>query len=189
MRLFLAIELPEDVRRHLSRVQQALAPMLPEAAMTRPENLHVTLKFIGQVDDRRTIELCESLSMIKSAPIELSARGVECFPSRGPIRIVAADMAGSIAALRAMHQAIEQRCKYLGFEKEGRDYRPHVTLGRARRPVRQEIGRRAADEEAKLFPGPGFNVTEFVLMESRLNPKGSEYAVAARFQLTDESQA
>src|SRR6266550_2352900 len=119
MRLFLAIELPDDVREHLVRVQEALATVMPEVAMTRAENLHVTLKFLGEVDDRGTVSLCESLAKIRGAAMELSARGVECYPKRGPIRIIAAGMDGSLVALRGLHQAIEQRCQFLGFEKEG----------------------------------------------------------------------
>src|SRR5437016_5643438 len=113
MRLFLAIELPDDVRDHLVRVQTALTPVMPDVAITRAQNLHVTVKFLGEVDDRRTVSLCESLAKIRGAAMELSAQRIECFPMRGPIRIVAAAMEGSLAALRALHQAIEQRCKFL----------------------------------------------------------------------------
>ena len=183
MRMFLAIELSDDVREHLIKVQKKLLPVLDGVAMTKDQNLHVTLKFLGAVDDRRVAELCESLSKVSGGPIELAAEGLECFPERGPIRIVAAKMGGSEKALGALHAAIEQRCRYLGFERENRKYRPHVTLGRARRPVSADARSRAAEESEKLWPGPTFDVPEFVLMESHLKPQGSEYRIAARFPL------
>src|SRR5688572_21710103 len=117
MRLFLAIELPEDVRAHLVRVQEKLSSVLDGAAMTRPKNLHITLKFLGQVDERGIVALSESLSKISAPAIQLASTELECFPPRGPIRIVAARMEGSEKPLAALHTSIEQRCQYLGFEK------------------------------------------------------------------------
>jgi 2'-5' RNA ligase len=182
MRLFLAIELPDDVREHLVRVQQAIAGLAPKASLTKPENLHVTLKFLGEVDERRTAELCDSLAKVTGAVIELSADRLECFPTRGPLRIIAAGMRGSEKALAGVHGAIEQRCRYLGFESETRRYRPHVTLARAKGSDGGD--RRKLDEaSAEFWPGPSWRVGEFVLMQSRLRPQGAEYVVAARFPL------
>src|SRR6266498_3146377 len=135
MRMFLAIELSDEVRAHLVGVQEALARELHGVAMTKGENLHVTLKFLGEVDERRVVELCESFAKVTSSEVELAAEKVECFPERGPVRIVAAAMAGEIETLAGLHAGIEQRCKFLGFEKENRKYRPHVTLARARGAV------------------------------------------------------
>jgi 2'-5' RNA ligase len=185
MRLFLAIELPENVRQHLVQAQAQLAPEMPEAAMTRAQNLHVTLKFLGEVEQKRADALCESLSKIRGAAIELIPQGVECFRERGPVRIVAAGMTGSLAALSAVHHAIEQRCKFLNFQRESRSYKPHVTLARARRPLGAEVRLRAAECTAKLWPGPAFIVKEFVIVESKLRPQGSEYSSVARFHFSE----
>ncbi|HEX8524282.1 MAG TPA: RNA 2',3'-cyclic phosphodiesterase [Tepidisphaeraceae bacterium] len=183
MRMFLAIELPEDVREHLVRVQEAVAPALDGIAMTRPENLHVTVKFLGEVDEAKSGELCDSIAKVTSAAIDLEAVGVECFPPRGTIRIVAAQMAGDVQALAGVHAAIEQRCKFLGFEKENRKYRPHVTLGRARKPLAPNTRKTVEEASAKLWPGPRFHLKDVVLMQSKLKPAGAEYLVVARFPL------
>src|SRR5438094_94787 len=154
MRLFLAIDLPEDVRDHLAGVRDALRPILPKASFAKIENLHVTLKFLGEVDEKKRGELVESLGKIRAGPVSLAAEKVECFPNRGPVRIVTAALAGNVAPLRALQDSIEQRCKFLGFEREQRAFRPHVTLARAR-PVLPARFRREAEEATRaIFPGP-----------------------------------
>jgi 2'-5' RNA ligase len=182
MRLFLAIELPDDARAHLVDVQRRLSSEIAKASWTKPENLHLTLKFLGEVDEKRADALVESLSKIAvDGAIALAAERVVCFPPRGPVRIVAAALGGTVAPLLALHQAIEQRCAFLGFEREGRAYAPHVTLGRARPTLPPATRDRAAATTDGAWPGPRFVVGEFVLMESRLKPTGAEYHVAERF--------
>jgi 2'-5' RNA ligase len=183
VRLFLAIELPEDVRSHLVSVRERLAQSLPKISYTKPDNLHLTLKFLGDVEQKKVDAITQSLELIKPARIELHARGIECFPHRGPIRIVTAAMDGTLPPLRALVAAIEQRCRFLGFEREQRAYKPHATLGRAR-PVLSAKLRQAADEAtADLWPGPNFAPPEFVLMNSQLSAAGSIYTAVARFPI------
>src|SRR5687768_11019534 len=95
VRLFLAIELPDDVRSHLLVARQRLEVGLPKIAYTKPANLHLTLKFLGDVDKKRVDGITESLSKIATQRIELHAAGIDCFPARGPVRIVTAAMNGT----------------------------------------------------------------------------------------------
>jgi 2'-5' RNA ligase len=183
MRLFLAIELPDDVREHLLNVRQRLEAWLPKIAYTRAENLHLTLKFLGEVEPKRVDAITESLSKIGTQRIELQADGIECFPARGPVRIVAASLTGSTGALRALVDAIEQRCKHLGFEREQRAYTPHVTLARARPVLSAKFRAIATEVTEDLWPGPTFAPGEFVLMDSQLTPEGSKYTPVARFPI------
>jgi 2'-5' RNA ligase len=183
VRLFLAIELPDDVRAHLAAVRQRLEPALPGLAYTRSQNLHLTLKFLGDVDPKRVLDINQSIGRITVSPIRLWAERMECFPARGPIRVVTAAMAGDLAPLRALVESIEQRCKFLGFEREQRAYKPHITIGRAR-PVLSPKFRQVAETEAQdLLPGPVCNPREFVLMHSQLNPAGSIYLQIAGFPI------
>jgi 2'-5' RNA ligase len=181
MRLFLAIELPQDVKDHLIGVRKRLEAALPKIAYTRAENLHLTLKFLGEVEKKRLAPITESLALIKTAPIELSADGIECFPHRGPINVLAASMTGTLPPLRALVESIEQRCKFLGFEKEQRAYRPHATIARARPVLSAKFRAAAEDATRDLWPGPVFKPAEFVLMDSHLTPEGSKYTAIARF--------
>jgi RNA 2',3'-cyclic 3'-phosphodiesterase len=189
MRLFLAIELPGDVRSHLLEARRRLEVGLPKIAYTKGENLHVTLKFLGDVESKRVGAIKESLAMIKPPRIELRAIGIDCFPNRGPIRIVAAALDGTLPPLRALVESIEQRCKFLGFEREQRAYKPHVTIGRARPVLSAKFRQLAGDATLGLWPGPSFAPREFVLMDSLLSPEGSKYSPVEHFPIGDENSA
>jgi 2'-5' RNA ligase len=182
MRLFFAIELPREVREHLARLQEALRPLAPKASFTPPENLHITLRFLGNVRDDEVPRIDESMQRVTASPaLALDTQQVECFPNRGGARILAAGMGGDLAALKALHQAIEQRCRFLGFQGETRAYRPHATLARARPVFPPDLRASAPAAAAPLLPGPVFEVNQFVLVQSRLSSAGAQYAVMARY--------
>ena len=183
MRLFLSIELPDDVGDHLVTVRRQLESVLPKVSYTRPENLHLTLKFLGEVEPKRLDPIKQSLALIKPPRIELAAAGIDCFPNRGPIKIIAAALGGTLAPLRALVESIEQRGKFLGFDREHRAYRPHVTLARTR-PVVPAKFREAIDAATRdCWPGPPFAPPAFVLMESQLSPAGSKYSALEQFPI------
>jgi RNA 2',3'-cyclic 3'-phosphodiesterase len=186
MRLFLAIELPDDVREHLARVQERVRESAGKASYPRAENLHVTLKFLGETRDKDLPPLCESLAKVSGGSIELTPTGIECFPEKGPVRVITAAMGGSADALAALHKSIEQRCHFLGFDRERRKYRPHVTLARARPTLPSVMRDQLRTATAHLFSAAAFTVRDFVLMSSQLFPKGSQYAIVARFPLNKE---
>jgi 2'-5' RNA ligase len=183
MRLFIAIELPQRVKDHLTLIQRLLEPDLDCASMTRDHALHVTLKFLGEADPSQLDPIRESLSAIAAGPVELFGAHGECFPERGSVRIVAAGFGGDLNRLKALHAAVEQRCVFLGFRREDRPYRPHVTLARAR-PVLPPTTRQLVTElTAPAWPGPTFTAERFVLFQSRLTPQGSQYTKLHEFPL------
>ena len=186
MRCFLAIELPDDVRLHLARVQEAVRGELPSASYPRADNLHVTLKFLGEVDERLLANLCESMQMVKvSGAIELQAARLDAFPPRGPARVIVAAMTGSDGVVSALHEAIEQRCRKLGFDAEQRRYHPHVTLARAKAGVPRERFDHLEGAAPAMWPGPRFIVDGFVLFQSQLHPHGARYVKLATFPLLE----
>ena len=183
MRLFLAIELPDDVRAHLLKVRQTLESSLPKVSYTRGENLHLTLKFLGDLEPKRVDAITESLAHVASPKLDLFAHTIECFPNRGPIKVITAALDGSLPPLRVLVASIEQRCKFLGFDKEQRAYRPHVTIARARPALSPKFRLEIEELTASQWPGPTFSAGEFVLMDSQLHPQGSIYKPLARFGL------
>jgi len=168
-------------------VRERLTTALPKISYTRADNLHITLKFLGDVEPKKVGAITDSLSLIKAQRIELQTTGIECFPNRGPIRIVTAAMTGTLPPLRALVEAIEQRCKYLGFEKEQRAFKPHVTIARARPVLSAKFRVTATDATTALWPGPSFTPTEFVLMDSQLSPGGSVYSPVAHFLIDSKN--
>ena len=197
MRLFLAIELPDAVREHLAGISRdwkeawaertrGSAYQDPREAVSwvRPQNLHVTLKFFGDVPENEIPELCDVLQSVDSpGAASLVPDRVECFPERGPVRVITVVMGKDEGRLVVLHGRIEERCELLGYERERRRYRPHITLGRCRRPLPPHMRTKLIEEGNRHLPGPPFEAKEFVLMESRLKPDAAEYIPLARFPL------
>lgn len=183
MRCFLALELSDEARRHLECVQQAMRAQLPAASYPKPENLHVTLKFLGHANDGQITGIYESMHQVKiSGRLELAADGLDGFPKRRVARVIVAAMSGSDGVMSTLHDAVEQRCRRLGFEGEQRKYRPHVTLARVARGVDAATQQKLSQSVSKHWPGPALEVREFVLFESQLHPEGSRYIKLATFR-------
>jgi len=174
MRLFLAIELPAEIRQTLATISR---PPVAGLRWTAAEQLHLTLKFLGEVPDGDVPRLIEALTTTpKPPPIPLVIDGLSLFPPRGRVRIVAANVADASGSLHRLAADLEAAFEPLGFPRERRPFAAHVTLARDRVPVPRE--RLTID-----LPRLAFEAWEYVLMQSHLSNKGSTYTVAARFRL------
>ncbi|HSZ57492.1 MAG TPA: RNA 2',3'-cyclic phosphodiesterase [Tepidisphaeraceae bacterium] len=192
MRLFLAIELPDAIRRGLADISSRLrtAPDLSGCSWVRTENLHVTLKFFGEVPEATLPAICESLNQVRlDGSIRLKASRMELLPPHGPVRVIAAGLEGDRWRLEELHGQIEKRCADVGFPPEARKFRPHVTLARARRPLSPGVRGEIEERTAELLPLEELVVNDFVLMESRLKPDAAQYIPLARFKLDREQQS
>lgn len=184
MRCFLAIELPDDIRRQLLHLQERFG--LPDGLVrwSRPEQIHLTVKFLGEVPDDRLAELSEAATGAarRSAPFELTVEGTGCFPPGGPARVIWAGVPGPPEPLAACREACEEAFATLDVKREHRAYRPHLTLGRVRALERsREI--RAAVAAQSAFHAGSFSVSELVLFQSVLERTGARYNVLSRFAL------
>jgi len=177
MRLFLAIEIPDELRQRVAMWQDSLRATTPSgASWTKPQNLHLTLKFIGEVDAGRVIPIRAALPTVKAAPIALVIDRVIQLPPRGAARVIGAHVSGEVADLFALTQT---SLEGLGIPREQRAYRPHITLARFRRSMRVML-------EGIALPGASplrFEARDFVLMRSQLSAEGSRYEVLERFAL------
>jgi 2'-5' RNA ligase len=183
MRLFIAIELPEEVRRHLDCLITALKrdSEIPSISWVKRENWHITLKFLGEVEDARSSVLQTALASVAVEPMNLFVDRMIYFPKRGPVRVVAAGVGGDSGRLNKLQASIEATCEPLKT-REDRNYQAHITFGRSRTGERGGplISLRTLKLES-LFPGPMFHVAHFVLMRSHLSNQGSKYEVVQRF--------
>jgi 2'-5' RNA ligase len=189
MRLFTAIELPIDVRNHIhGTARGALTRALHSddaPPNVRPESLHVTLTFLGEVADQDVPSVCNALRAIQPVGnILLWTDHLGYFPPRGPVRVVFAGLGGDVDRLCQLYSSVENVCEHLGHRKEARPYTPHVTVLRARKPIRESLRSRISREAAPFFPGPRFLATEFALMQSDLRPSGPVYTPIAHFPLS-----
>ena len=175
-RLFTGVEIPPDVGAALSLLRGGL----PGARWITPENYHVTLRFIGDVDDVVAHEIASLLGRVKRAAFELRLEGLASFGGRKPRAVVATVApAQALLDLQAEHERLMQR---IGLAPEGRKYLPLVTLAR----LRDASSRDVADYLATrgLFRTPSFPVERFVLFSSRASVGGGPYVVEASYPLS-----
>ena len=175
-RLFTGLEIPADVGLSLSMLRGGL----PGARWIDPENYHVTLRFIGDVDDVVAHEVASLLGRVRRQPFELRVEEVKSFGGRKPRAIVAAlGPAQALMELQGEHERLMQR---VGLEPEGRKYTPHVTLARLRESSSRQVAGYLAVRAP--FRSPLFQVSRFVLFSSRASIGGGPYVVEAPYALS-----
>ena len=179
IRLFVAIELPDDVREALTHLQAGL----PGAHWIPDENLHLTLRFIGEVQEPAVDELGEALWRIRAPGFRLALKGVGKFGGmsrRSPARLVYAGVEAG-RELTDLAMRIEHAITDAGFAPETRKFHPHVTLARLRDTPPHRLGDFLA--EHNLFQAPPFEVREFALFSSRQGKEASVYEALQQFAL------
>lgn len=175
MRAFVAVNLPSDER---VRLYDALEPLRAEALPVRwtpPESLHLTLKFLGRIEDGRVAAVQAVLAGIAQVvePFELAVGGLGAFPRLGRPRVWWVGIAPE-PRLTALQRALDAGLDTLGFAPEDRPFAPHVTIGRARED-RSTRGSRVDDVVAAFGFRCRFLVETVDLMESQLSPRGARY--------------
>jgi 2'-5' RNA ligase len=180
IRAFIAIELPDEVKRALTRFRDRLkSGSRAPVRWTDPDGIHLTLKFLGDVDTGIIGNIMTAMTGAARGipPFHLDVRGAGVFPDPGRVRVVWVGLQGEVDKLDRLQKNIESALKPLGFTPETRPFTPHLTLGRVRdqaRPdERQELGRLVvgtADEAIGKF-----DVTAVHLIRSQLRPEGPIY--------------
>lgn len=176
-RLFTAIEIP----RHIGDSLAMMRGGLPGARWIDPENYHLTLRFIGDIDDALARDIAGLLGRVRRRPFEIRLDGLTSFGGRKPRAVVAAATpAAPLIELQAEHERLLQR---LGLEPEGRKYTPHVTLAR----LRETSSRQVADylNARAHYRSAAFEVSRFVLFSSRASVGGGPYVVEADYPLAE----
>jgi len=190
MRLFLAIHLSDPAIEHLRKVQSLLRPIAPDMNFTRDVNLHLTVKFLGEVAPDRLDGIRKAISTVaEGGELKLAATGFVAFPPTGNANVIAARIGGESAdQLGLLASALDRALRSHGVEPEQRRFNPHVTLARAGRAA-INIGLRVRMEQTvkKLWPGPTFAARYLHLMESELSQTGPKYRAVSQFDLFGEN--
>jgi 2'-5' RNA ligase len=180
-RLFIAVELPTDVLDALDRIQSDLRRVMPSRAVrwTRPEGIHLTLKFLGDVGIDQVKKIQDGLLDAASGhhPFSLDIEGLGCFPNPKHPRVVWVGVAGDTRKLAAIQESVEKSIAPLGFSTENRPFTPHLTLGRIQnRASRDDIARAGQIvEDRELGRVACWQVESINLMRSQLKPDGAVY--------------
>jgi 2'-5' RNA ligase len=179
MRLFVAIDLPDDILDALQRLQGRLRP-LARISWTRRETWHLTTKFIGEWPEGRLAEIEAALrGLAASEPIPLAVRGLGFFPNPRSPRVFWAGIEAP-PSLGQLARETEQALAELGIERERRPYSPHLTLARIREPVPLD-GLHAAIAKLPSTEFGAFTADRFCLYRSTLQPSGAVYTRLAEF--------
>ncbi|WP_447977007.1 RNA 2',3'-cyclic phosphodiesterase [Candidatus Nitrospira bockiana] len=197
IRAFIAVELDEPLRTAIARVQASLKRELGAASReariqwVRPEAVHVTLKFLGDVDEPRIQPVATALSeaLSRKAAFALEVGGYGVFPDAREPRVLWVGLSGEVSRLVGLAQEVERAVVPLGFDAERKPFTPHLTLARIKDGARQ-TGRALTDLGILKTASPigRLDISMVSLMKSELKPSGSVYTRLASIPLVSEGR-
>jgi len=183
MRVFVAVSLPDELRGRLGEIQERLRRAQADVSWVKPGNLHITLKFLGEVEPKRLDRIRSALAEVACtvSPFTLSVAGLGTFGGRIP-RVVWVGAREGADALTDLAMGVEAALSRVGFPREKRGFTAHFTLGRVRSP--RNVDALLAAIRAEEAEGLGsVMVNQCILMQSELHPSGSTYTAVDRFAL------
>jgi 2'-5' RNA ligase len=189
IRTFIAIELDESIKESLTKLQERLKSQVPQGSVrwVRPEGIHLTLKFLGDVPADQIGEITKALerSCQGLAPFSFSCGGLGCFPNLKRPRVVWVGIQEETGTLAQLKKAIEENVATLGYPPEKRTFSPHLTLGRAQRRIssgdQRRLGELVGASEIGILSQ--MQVKSVNLMRSDLRPSGAVYTRLAEVEL------
>ena len=185
VRTFIAIDLGKTIRDRLVALQESLAKTVAGVKWVESDNLHVTLLFLGEVDDRELPALCQAVEDVTQTqpPFSLGIEKTGCFPNARRPRILWVGVGDGTQEVCALHDALEPPLMDLGcYRREERKFTPHVTLGRIRGES-MPAGLPAALTQQLTWKAGAVNVRELHVMGSELTSNGPRYTVLSRAKL------
>ncbi len=184
MRSFIAIEIPEDIKQQMAEIQRQLKDVGVEAGWTRPEGIHLTLKFLGEIPESQVPDVIAALTRAAGGlgGFRLQIEHAGTFPNPRNARVVWIGVSGDMEKLSKLHAAVEDSMARLGMERENRPFTPHLTLARIKY-IRSKENWLNALEKIKDIKLAGFDVNTVSLMKSELKRSGAVYTEIGKVQL------
>jgi 2'-5' RNA ligase len=185
VRTFIALDPGEAIREQMVALQETLRRTGADVKWVEPENLHITLLFLGSVDNRDLVDVCRAVEEAarEQPAFELTIAGTGCFPSARRPRVVWIGISQGVQEVCALHDALEGPLMDLGcYRREERRFKPHVTLGRIRseKPMERLTAALAKNQD---FQAGTTVMREIHIMSSELSPRGPTYTVMSRARL------
>jgi 2'-5' RNA ligase len=184
-RIFCAIELPATVRELVLRRIASLKEAVPDAhaSWAREANLHLTLKFLGEVPQSSVKDFSNAVSRAVAAVTLFSIRLEQtgAFPRHGQPRVLWIGINDPTGKLGELHARLEEESAHVGFAKEARPFHPHLTVARLRKPLHART--LAAAHKEMEFQPVEIAVSELLVIRSELSSEGSKYTVVSRHAL------
>src|SRR6476661_6054520 len=176
-RLFTGLEIPAEIGQTLSSLRGGL----PGARWIDPENYHVTLRFIGDIDGVAANEIASMLFRVNRKPFDVTLQGLSSFGGKKPRAVVASVVPSR--PLIELQAELERLMQRIGLDPEGRKFTPHVTLARLRESSSQQVAEYLSARG--YFRTSPFRVSRFVLFSSRASVGGGPYVVEAGYPLSN----
>jgi RNA 2',3'-cyclic 3'-phosphodiesterase len=185
LRLFVAVDIPEEIREVISCAVQNLKGEVEGARWVKSQNLHLTLKFIGNFEEDRLDRLISEIYKVteRSMRFTTALGGCGAFPSTKKARVIWIGMTNGDDEAGTIARKIDKRLERLGIEREGRPFRSHLTLARLKQPRDCTSQLENLDSGLKGLPKMSFDVGEITLYQSDLGPQGPTYNSLRRLSL------
>lgn len=182
VRTFIAVQITDEIRRRAVKLQRALDDADAKVKWVEPQNIHVTLRFLGGVPDYEIPDICNLArdAVAGIAPFTLTVEGAGCFPNARRPRVLWLGVTAGADLLVRIHEGLEARLAPLGYRREQRRFTPHLTIGRVRQPSDSLAQRVAAHDD---WPAGSMQVDEIEVLSSELTPGGPQYTVMGRAPL------
>lgn len=185
IRTFIAVDVADAVRERAADLVRRLQMGGANVKWVDTHNMHLTLKFLGDIPDRETADVCRAVTEAarEHPPFNIALRGAGAFPNATRPRTVWMGVDRGVKELESLQKSIEEALAKLGYPKEARRFHPHLTLGRVRRggAAVRELGRLIRDNEQ--FDGGSADIDKVLVFASFLDKTGPSYNVLGRAQL------
>lgn len=180
MRLFVAIPIPDAVKQKLRDLQQPIEGVRWQST----EQMHLTLKFVGEADTQLTKLLQKRLDEIEHSTFTMDLRGFGYFPEHGRPKVLWTGLREN-PSLGELQQKVEQKCEEVGIAPEDRPYKPHITLARVQSASKRTVN--AFINQHKKFTVRDIVVDQFVLYKSKLHSDGAQHSRLRTLSLNDDT--
>ncbi len=178
----MAIDLPNVQKQLFARMQSRLKPVYQAGSFAEPENMHITLHFLGDTAVSKLPGLIDQFNQIEMPQLELGVGKLISFPDDTKARVSAVELKGDVTLLSDLYDRMGKILKQSGFRLDHRKYRPHITLTRFKfpmNPAKLEEGRRVV--ASLIDSAPTFRTGQFTLFQSTLDSSGARYAALGKF--------
>lgn len=188
IRSFLAFELPREIGSIVERVSREVRTSPLEASWVKPENIHLTVVFLGNIETQEMEAMAETVKGVCMGyrPFRVSLKPMGCFPNSRNPRVLWLGLDADPERMTRFRDALQRGLKSYGIREEERPFRPHLTLGRFRKPLRMEAQLNRLMSAYRDLTSPVCSLHELVLFKSDLKPGGSVYTKMQSFPLTGE---
>jgi 2'-5' RNA ligase len=191
IRTFIAVRLNERIHRRLELLQEELRGATPPRMVrwVEPANIHLTLKFLGDVPEARIVEISQAIQTVAAGatPFSFELAGLGCFPNTQRPNVVWVGVQEPAGRLARLQENVESALERLGFAREGRGFSPHLTLGRVRREGRPAdiaaVGQAIEKRRDKVTSVGRQEIATITLFKSDLRPDGPIYTALAEMTL------